>query len=357
MQTYATHSKSSRKSSLLPDRQKVTKPGARLAAATPTSSNISQTIQRQASTETGNQTGLPDRLKAGVENLSGLSMNDVRVHYNSSKPSMLNAWAYTQGTDIHVGTGQERHLPHEVWHVAQQKMGVVSPTRQFKGLALNDDPALEREADLVGEKLSKRESISENLDRDQHISTPYHQSQAIQRAQSVVQANGPDPGRGRSYSSPARLEPQVRPEFLYFYCDLNNYQAILNARAIWRSGGAPAPGPAVGVGVFPAGAYATSVGPDAIQASLNDFRQQFYGGYPAVLTHYVKFRCTQNWQPEGRNIMHIGGGPVVDNDNPAQFAWHWVNNNLDTVMDRYRGVNILRDVPAASINIVNYGRL
>ena len=32
-----------------------------------------------------NNTGLPNNLKAGIENLSGLSMHDVKVHYNSSK--------------------------------------------------------------------------------------------------------------------------------------------------------------------------------------------------------------------------------------------------------------------------------
>ena len=67
-----------------------------------------------------NSSGLPDRLKAGVETLSGLGMDDVRVHYNSPRPAQLQALAYTQGSDIHVGPGQERHLPHEAWHVVQQ---------------------------------------------------------------------------------------------------------------------------------------------------------------------------------------------------------------------------------------------
>ncbi|MFX8938042.1 DUF4157 domain-containing protein, partial [Acinetobacter baumannii] len=53
-----------------------------------------------------NRTGLPDQLKNGVEQLSGFSMNDVKVHYNSSKPAQMQALAYAQGTDIHVGPGQ-----------------------------------------------------------------------------------------------------------------------------------------------------------------------------------------------------------------------------------------------------------
>jgi hypothetical protein len=99
-----------------------------------------------------NKTGLPDNLKAGVENLSGVSLNNVKVHYNSPKPTQLNALAYAQGTDIHVAPGQQKHLPHEAWHIAQQSQGRVKPTTQTKGVAINDDSHLEREADVMGAK-------------------------------------------------------------------------------------------------------------------------------------------------------------------------------------------------------------
>jgi Domain of unknown function (DUF4157) len=100
-----------------------------------------------------NKTGLPDNLKAGVESLSGLSMDHVKVHYNSSQPAQLNALAYAQGSDIHVAPGQERHLPHEAWHVVQQAQGRVKPTMQMKdGVPVNDDAGLEREADVMRER-------------------------------------------------------------------------------------------------------------------------------------------------------------------------------------------------------------
>lgn len=98
-----------------------------------------------------NNTGLPDKLKSGMEALSGFAMDDVKVHYNSVKPAQLQALAYAQGNDIHVGPGQERHLPHEAWHVVQQKQGRVHPTMQMKdGTAINDDHGLEQEADTMG---------------------------------------------------------------------------------------------------------------------------------------------------------------------------------------------------------------
>lgn len=99
-----------------------------------------------------NHTGLPDNLKAGIEDMSGLSMDDVRVHYNSSQPAAVQAHAYTQGADIHVAPGQEQHLPHEAWHVVQQMQGRVEPTTEVGGLPVNDNFDLEHEADLMGSR-------------------------------------------------------------------------------------------------------------------------------------------------------------------------------------------------------------
>ncbi|MDE2389448.1 MAG: hypothetical protein KGN35_10295, partial [Betaproteobacteria bacterium] len=53
-------------------------------------------LKEQSSVQTNNtanNTGLPGNLKSGIESLSGLSMDSVRVHYNSSQPAQLNALA------------------------------------------------------------------------------------------------------------------------------------------------------------------------------------------------------------------------------------------------------------------------
>ncbi len=110
-------------------------------------------LERQTSPKPNNS-GLPDNLKNGIGALSGLSMDHVKVHYNSSQPAQLNALAYAQGSDIHVAPGQEQHLPHEAWHVVQQAQGRVKPTMQAKGTPINDDQGLEQEADTMGMKAS-----------------------------------------------------------------------------------------------------------------------------------------------------------------------------------------------------------
>ena len=93
---------------------------------------------------------LPAALRDGAQALAGTDLGDVRVTYDSAEPAQVGALAYAQGNEIHLGPGQEHHLPHEAWHTVQQRQGRVAPTGEVAGVALNDDPALEQEADRMG---------------------------------------------------------------------------------------------------------------------------------------------------------------------------------------------------------------
>jgi len=96
---------------------------------------------------------LPNNLKNGIEALSGISMDGVKVHMNADKPAQLNALAYAQNTDIHLAAKQEEHLLHEAWHLVQQKHGRVKPTTELDSFTeVNDDAGLETEADEMGTK-------------------------------------------------------------------------------------------------------------------------------------------------------------------------------------------------------------
>jgi len=105
---------------------------------------------------------LPAQLKENMESMSGFNMDDVKVHSNSEAPAQLSAKAFAQGSDIHLGPGQEEHLPHEAWHVVQQKANRVQTTTNVGGQAINADPSLELEADQMGERASKQESFKED---------------------------------------------------------------------------------------------------------------------------------------------------------------------------------------------------
>lgn len=75
-----------------------------------------------------NPTSLPDR--STIEAHFGQRADGANVHYKSDQADQLQAMSYAQGTDIHVGPGQEREVPHEAWHVVQQAQGKVKPTSE-----------------------------------------------------------------------------------------------------------------------------------------------------------------------------------------------------------------------------------
>ncbi|QMW06358.1 eCIS core domain-containing protein [Spirosoma foliorum] len=136
--------------------------------------------------------GLPDQLKANLEAQSGFSLDDVQVHYNSSKPAEVGALAYAQGSDIYLGPGQEKHLAHEAWHVVQQKQGRVRPTMQLKGgVGVNDNVGLEQEADRMGQRsalpMQRKSSYSQsNADR-QAAEVSQLKSKGWQKSSQVIQ--------------------------------------------------------------------------------------------------------------------------------------------------------------------------
>ena len=182
------------------------------------SSSQSESLQRKADMANNatqraeaprpNNTGMPDNLKSGIESLSGFSMDDVRVHYNSSKPATVQALAYTQGTDIHVAPGQEKHLPHEAWHVAQQMAGRVSPTTNINGMPVNDHAALEHEADVMGEKAvqCKRKEIDSSAGQSKFSTVSTEVMQCTQEIHSGFRNTYYDV----SYITPKKQQAKVK---------------------------------------------------------------------------------------------------------------------------------------------------
>ena len=98
---------------------------------------------------------LTEKLINSVEVASGVSMEDTSVHFNSDRPEKIGALAYTQGRHIYVGKGQEKYLPHEMWHAAQQKQRRVETNETIGGFAANIDPKLEAEADSFAESFQR----------------------------------------------------------------------------------------------------------------------------------------------------------------------------------------------------------
>lgn len=109
--------------------------------------NVIQRAEKQPKQQGPNLTGIPTQMKLDLERRSGLSFDDVRVHYNSDKPARIGALAYAQGTQVYMGPGQNRYLGHELGHVIQQKTRKIKATSYYRGVGINDDPSLEHDAD------------------------------------------------------------------------------------------------------------------------------------------------------------------------------------------------------------------
>lgn len=100
-----------------------------------------------------NQTGIPDATKLALEQQTGLDLSEVRVHYNSDKPALVHALAYTEGLNIYLASGAEDYLEHELWHVIQQMRGEVSATEIIGGKQVDTSPTKEIEADEQAQQI------------------------------------------------------------------------------------------------------------------------------------------------------------------------------------------------------------
>lgn len=115
---------------------------------------------------TGSGDALPGSVQCKMERAFDADFSAVRVHEGHDAAG-IGALAFTRGTDIHFAPGQydphgsrgQELLGHELAHVVQQSQGRVGATAQAKGAALNDDPALEHEADVMGARAARGEPV------------------------------------------------------------------------------------------------------------------------------------------------------------------------------------------------------
>ncbi|MFM7203437.1 MAG: DUF4157 domain-containing protein [Myxococcota bacterium] len=130
----------------------------------PHSEPASAATRHQDSRSSGNP--LQDSVRDKMEGAFGADFSSVRVH-TDGQADAIGAQAFTQGDDIHFGQGQyapenssgQELLGHELTHVLQQRAGRVSTTTQARGLELNDDAGLEKEADLLGAQAAQGQVI------------------------------------------------------------------------------------------------------------------------------------------------------------------------------------------------------
>ncbi len=135
----------------------------------------------------GSTTSMPEDVQAKMENSFGTSFSGVNIHQNDNSATEMGALAYTQGDNVHFAPGQynpasskgQELLGHELTHVVQQRQGRVQPTKQGKGMSVNDSPSLEQEADVMGKKAAEG--------KNNHLPINRRAFNGIQKKEAIIQ--------------------------------------------------------------------------------------------------------------------------------------------------------------------------
>jgi hypothetical protein len=109
---------------------------------------------------------MPEEVQSKMERAFSTDFSAVHIH-EGPQATAMGALAYTQGTDIHFAPGQynpnsqrgQALLGHELTHVVQQSQGRVQATTQAKGVDMNNEAGLEREAEEMGAKVARGERV------------------------------------------------------------------------------------------------------------------------------------------------------------------------------------------------------
>lgn len=107
----------------------------------------------------GGENQLPAQVLLMMSNAFGEDFSQVKVVPNSNEAKKAGALAFAQGMELHFAPGQFNPgsptglalIGHELTHVVQQRQGRVQANTEVEGMPVNDDPALEAEADRMGE--------------------------------------------------------------------------------------------------------------------------------------------------------------------------------------------------------------
>lgn len=138
---------------------------------------------------------MPEAVQRKMERAFGHDFSAVRIHQDDRAKS-VGALAFAQGTNLHFASGQyapeskagQAVLGHELAHVVQQSAGRVAAPAQALGggISVNEDPALEREADEMGDRAAEGRSITGSPDDSlegalKRVQTGNSETQPIQR--------------------------------------------------------------------------------------------------------------------------------------------------------------------------------
>ncbi|HUR53720.1 MAG TPA: DUF4157 domain-containing protein, partial [Gemmataceae bacterium] len=174
-------------------------------------------------------TAIPDEIRAGMEAVLGADFSGVQLHKASGRAAALGAAAFAQGAEVHVAPGHwapesvrgRELLGHELWHVVQQREGRAAATARRAGVAVNDHPALEAEADAMGARAGRADTATHAVRPAPARSRP---------AANVTVQMQPDPD-----AEPVPLEPLLLPGFVSAYAGASSDSGLDLAESLAKT--------------------------------------------------------------------------------------------------------------------------
>jgi len=145
---------------------------------------------------------LPPAVRAIMERAFNADFGDVLIHPDSARAAAIGARAYAEGNSVHLAPGEydpesqagRELIGHELAHVIQQRQGRVAATSQARGVAINDAPGLEQEADTLGQRAASIAVASPAVTPAPSVeraasATPSPVAQAVAQLQAAPQSN------------------------------------------------------------------------------------------------------------------------------------------------------------------------
>ncbi len=129
-----------------------------------------------------------------------VDFSTVDVFKNDPSAQDMGALAYTQGNEVHFAPGQydpssqkgKELIGHELTHVVQQREGKVQPTQKGNGIAINDNPDLEAEADQLGQQAAQGKMTNKVQGKGGGVQRQEDDALRVEKGQITFDAEGND---------------------------------------------------------------------------------------------------------------------------------------------------------------------
>lgn len=148
-----------------------------LGPSVPATANTETPAAKPQRRPSGISTGLPEDVRARMEQVFKVNLDSVKIMPNSGMPGAVGALALAKGNEIHFAPGQfspntpqgQSMLFHEMAHLTQQNGSAVQATTERMGLQVNEDASLERAADQMARQALAAD-LSEGISPDALVS-------------------------------------------------------------------------------------------------------------------------------------------------------------------------------------------